>query len=189
MGKGTAAESAPCFLEPLRTPMVCVLQLVSAAAGPLAERDPAARARRYRARVRRRRRPHLTGHKEAYMSLATAALGEVEKRLPKVIDARTHGIIDYCHAAFFFGMASSAPGKNRRAAKAALATGAFILAESLLTDYPLGREGDPLRGARPARCGFYRVLVHGPGLVWLFRLCRQPRCSKSTALWREWSWV
>jgi hypothetical protein len=72
------------------------------------------------------------------MSLATAALGEVEKRLPKIIDARTHGIIDYCHAAFFFGMAIFCARRNRPAAKAALATGAFILAESLLTDYPLG---------------------------------------------------
>ncbi len=72
------------------------------------------------------------------MSLATAVLGEVEKRLPKVIDARTHGIIDYCHAAFFFGMALFYSRRNRRAATAALATGAFILTESLLTDYPTG---------------------------------------------------
>ena len=72
------------------------------------------------------------------MSLATAALGEVEKRLPKVIDARTHGIIDYCHAAFFFGMAIFCAKRNRNAATAALATGTFILAESLLTDYPMG---------------------------------------------------
>jgi hypothetical protein len=72
------------------------------------------------------------------MSLATAALGEVEKRLPKVIDARTHGIIDYCHAAIFFGAAIFLARRNRRAATAALATGAFILTESLLTDYPLG---------------------------------------------------
>ena len=72
------------------------------------------------------------------MSIATAALGEVEKKLPKVIDARTHGIIDYCHAAFFFGMAIFCARRNRRAATAALTTGALILAESLLTDYPLG---------------------------------------------------
>jgi hypothetical protein len=72
------------------------------------------------------------------MSLATAALGEVEKRLPKVIDARTHGIIDYCHAAFFFGAAIFLARRNRRAATAALATAAFILTESLLTDYPMG---------------------------------------------------
>src|SRR3954449_2969786 len=72
------------------------------------------------------------------MSITTAALGEVEKRLPKVIDARTHGIIDYCHAAFFFGMAIYYGRRNRKAASAALATGAFILVESLLTDYPFG---------------------------------------------------
>ncbi len=72
------------------------------------------------------------------MSIATVALGAAERRLPKVIDARTHGIIDYCHAAFFFGMAIYCARRNRRAATAALATGAFILAESLLTDYPAG---------------------------------------------------
>ena len=72
------------------------------------------------------------------MSLATAVLGAVEKKLPKVIDARTHGIIDYCHAAFFIGMAIYCARRDRRAATAALATGAFILVESLLTDYPLG---------------------------------------------------
>jgi len=72
------------------------------------------------------------------MSIATVALNQVERRLPKVIDARTHGIIDYCHAAFFLGMAAVCARRNRAAAKAALATGAFILAESLLTDYPMG---------------------------------------------------
>ena len=72
------------------------------------------------------------------MSLAAVALGQIEKKLPKVIDARTHGIIDYCHAAFFLGMAIFCARKNKRVATAALATGAFILAESLLTDYPLG---------------------------------------------------
>jgi hypothetical protein len=38
------------------------------------------------------------------MSVATALVEKLETRLPKVIDARTHGIIDYCHAAFFFGL-------------------------------------------------------------------------------------
>jgi hypothetical protein len=72
------------------------------------------------------------------MSIAQAALGPLERKLPKVIDARTHGIIDYCHAAFFFGMAIFCARRNKRAATAALATGTFILAESLLTDYHLG---------------------------------------------------
>ena len=72
------------------------------------------------------------------MSLATAALTSMERKLPKVIDARSHGIIDYCHAAFFLGMALFCSRKNKRAATAALVTGSFVLVESLLTDYPLG---------------------------------------------------
>ncbi|KAA6462949.1 hypothetical protein DYQ86_06325 [Acidobacteria bacterium AB60] len=73
------------------------------------------------------------------MSLVSNAVVEgLETRLPKVIDARTHGIIDYCHAAFFFGMAWFCRKKEPRAAAAAAVTGAFILVESMLTDYPLG---------------------------------------------------
>lgn len=72
------------------------------------------------------------------MSVATAAINEMEHHLPKVIDARKHGIIDYCHAAFFLGMAFLCRKSEPRAAKAALLTGSFILVQSLLTDYPLG---------------------------------------------------
>lgn len=72
------------------------------------------------------------------MTIATRALEQVEKRLPKVIDARTHGIIDYCHAGFFLGMAWFLRKKEPRASWAALATGSFLLAEALCTDYPLG---------------------------------------------------
>lgn len=72
------------------------------------------------------------------MSVATGLLSRLETRLPKVIDARTHGVIDYCHASFFLGMALVCRKRNRRAALAALATGSFVLVQSLLTDYPLG---------------------------------------------------
>src|SRR5438874_1380546 len=72
------------------------------------------------------------------MAVATSALSNIENRLPKLIDARTHGIIDYCHAAFFFGMALVCRKTNPRAATAALCTGGFVLVQSLLTDYPLG---------------------------------------------------
>jgi hypothetical protein len=72
------------------------------------------------------------------MSLLSSALNLLESRLPKVIDAGTHGLIDYGHAAFFLGMAVVCRKSNPRAAAAALATGGFVLAESLLTDYPLG---------------------------------------------------
>ena len=72
------------------------------------------------------------------MAAATTAISEMERSLPKVIDARKHGIIDYCHAAFFLSMALLCRKRAPHAAKAALVTGSFILVESLLTDYPLG---------------------------------------------------
>ena len=68
------------------------------------------------------------------------ALFTTENGLPKPIDARTHGIIDYCHAAFFFTVALICCKKNPKAAIASAGTGAFILVESLLTDYPLGKK-------------------------------------------------
>ncbi len=70
--------------------------------------------------------------------LALTAVNQLEKRLPKVIDARTHGMIDYGHAAFFLSMALICRKKNPRAALAALLTGSFVLVQSLLTDYALG---------------------------------------------------
>lgn len=72
------------------------------------------------------------------MSVATALVERLETRLPKVIDARTHGVIDYAHAGFFLGMALICRKRNPRAALAALCTGSFVLVQSLLTDYPLG---------------------------------------------------
>lgn len=72
------------------------------------------------------------------MLLANIALNQVEKRLPNVIDARTHGVIDYLHAIFFLGMALACRKRQPRAAVAALATGGLLLTEALLTDYPLG---------------------------------------------------
>lgn len=72
------------------------------------------------------------------MSLAGLAVEKLETRLPKVIDARTHGVIDYFHAAFFFSVAWMCRKSNRRAAIAATVTGSYILGGALLTDYPLG---------------------------------------------------
>ena len=60
------------------------------------------------------------------MSVATALVERLETRMPKVIDARTHGIIDYSHAAFFFGMALFCRKSNPRAAIAAAATGGLL---------------------------------------------------------------
>src|SRR3569623_431377 len=72
------------------------------------------------------------------MSVATVAVNQFENCLPKVIDARKHGMIDYCHAAFFLGLALVCRKSEPRAALAALMTGSFVLVQSLLTDYPLG---------------------------------------------------
>ncbi len=59
--------------------------------------------------------------------------------LPKVISPTVHGIIDYCHAAFFFTIGVvCARSHNKAAARAAFATSGFILVQSLLTDYRFG---------------------------------------------------
>ncbi len=67
-----------------------------------------------------------------------AMLPLLEDHLPKIIGPRTHGAIDYAHAAFFAGVAIVCRKTNKPAALAALGTSAFILVQSLLTDYPLG---------------------------------------------------
>ena len=72
------------------------------------------------------------------MSVVTGTLNQLEARLPKVIDAKTHGLIDYGHAAFFLGMAVVCRKSNPRAAAAALMTSALVITQSLLTDYALG---------------------------------------------------
>jgi hypothetical protein len=59
--------------------------------------------------------------------------------LPKVISPTVHGIIDYCHAGFFFTVGVlCARSRNKAASGAAFATGGFILVQSLLTDYRFG---------------------------------------------------
>ncbi len=74
------------------------------------------------------------------MPLGTLALHQLETKLPKVISPETHGIIDYCHAAFFATMAAVCWKNNRRAAIAAAGTSAFVLVQSLFTDYKYGVE-------------------------------------------------
>ncbi len=73
------------------------------------------------------------------MSTDISNLIPVNKKLiPKIINARTHGIIDYCHAAFFLTLGFILLKSNKRAAAGALTTGSIVLVQSLLTDYPLG---------------------------------------------------
>jgi hypothetical protein len=72
------------------------------------------------------------------MPLGILALNHMEDRLPKLISPKTHGIIDYCHAAFFATLAIVTWKSNRRAAVAAASTSALVLGQSLLTDYKYG---------------------------------------------------
>lgn len=73
--------------------------------------------------------------------MATAvAVHELQKRLPKVISPEVHGVIDYAHAAFFLCAGFFLWKRNRAAAVTAFATSAFVLTESMITDYPFGVE-------------------------------------------------
>ena len=73
------------------------------------------------------------------MSVKTPApLSELRQHLHKDINARTHGILDYCYAGFFLTLGFIFLKSNKRAAAASFTTGGFVLVQSLLTDYPLG---------------------------------------------------
>ncbi len=62
----------------------------------------------------------------------------VSKHVPKVISAPTHSVIDYIHAGANVAAGAFFWSRNRRAAAGAFALAAGILANALMTDYPLG---------------------------------------------------
>lgn len=64
------------------------------------------------------------------------------KKLPRVIDPKTHKSLDFLTTAAFFMIAGGFWGKHKRATATALINGGAVLAATLLTDY----DGD---GKRP----------------------------------------
>jgi hypothetical protein len=62
----------------------------------------------------------------------------IDDALPRVISSKTHAVIDYIHAATNFIAGAFFQRSNPRAAKAAYALGAGVLANALMTDYELG---------------------------------------------------
>jgi hypothetical protein len=62
----------------------------------------------------------------------------IEHILPKVISAKKHAIIDYAHAGTNFLVGALMLRRDRRAATGAFVLGASVLANALMTDYPLG---------------------------------------------------
>jgi hypothetical protein len=72
------------------------------------------------------------------MPLTQTATKMVADKLPKVIDAKTHAILDYSTAAAFFMLGAAFWGRNKRAAVGAMMCGGAIVASSMLTNYPGG---------------------------------------------------
>ena len=61
-----------------------------------------------------------------------------DDKMPRVIGAKTHGIIDYIHAATNIAAGFAMRKRSRKASNAAFMLGASVLANALMTDYPLG---------------------------------------------------
>ena len=75
---------------------------------------------------------------QTYSQTTSESMLAQQLPVPKVISPTAHGVIDYCHVAFFFTVGLLCRRRNPRAASAAFATSGFVLAQSLLTDYRLG---------------------------------------------------
>ena len=63
---------------------------------------------------------------------------QLTNRVPKVIDARSHAVLDYATAATFFTLGYTMRDRHPRASALAFANGAAVLLVSLFTDYPGG---------------------------------------------------
>src|SRR3954470_5422983 len=61
-----------------------------------------------------------------------------DDKMPRVIDAKTHAVIDYIHAATNIAAGFAMRKRSRKASNAAFMLGASVLANALMTDYPLG---------------------------------------------------
>ena len=72
------------------------------------------------------------------MPLTQTAANMVADKLPKVLDAKSHAIMDYVTAAGFAAMAAMFWGRNKRAAIGAAMCAGAVTATALLTNYPGG---------------------------------------------------
>ncbi|HUS19414.1 MAG TPA: hypothetical protein VMZ25_07170 [Terriglobales bacterium] len=72
------------------------------------------------------------------MPLATRAAQMVADRMPKMLDAKTHAVMDYVVGGTCLAMAAFLWKRNKRASIAATMCGAATLTNAMLTDYPGG---------------------------------------------------
>jgi hypothetical protein len=70
--------------------------------------------------------------------LMQKGLAAVSGRMPKVINPRTHAVIDYVVAGTFLAVGALYWGRNKRAAISSFICGAATVINSMLTDYPGG---------------------------------------------------
>ena len=70
--------------------------------------------------------------------LMQKGLAAMSGRMPKVINPRTHAVIDYVVAGTFFAVGALYWGRNKRAAISSFICGAAATINSVLTDYPGG---------------------------------------------------
>ena len=72
------------------------------------------------------------------MPIANRAAQMVADRMPKVVDAKTHAVLDYVMGGACLALGAFFWKRNKRAAIAASMCGAATLANAMLTDYPGG---------------------------------------------------
>jgi hypothetical protein len=72
------------------------------------------------------------------MPLTTRAAQMVADRMPKLIDQKTHAVMDYVVGGTFFALAAFLWKRNKRASIAATMCGAATVTNAMLTDYPGG---------------------------------------------------
>jgi hypothetical protein len=73
-----------------------------------------------------------------HMSLIQTGMNMMSNRMPKVINPKTHAIIDYAVAGTFLAMGALYWRRNKRAAISAFVCGGATAMSSMLTDYPGG---------------------------------------------------
>jgi hypothetical protein len=72
------------------------------------------------------------------MTLVQSSMNLMAKRMPKIIDPKTHAVLDYVVAGIFIAAGVIYWKRNRRAAVSSFVCGAATATNALVTDFPGG---------------------------------------------------